>query len=248
MSTYLSLLDTSCLFEFLVRLPYPDLRSILVVKPALYRITNSEHFDMMWKKYNITVRVSKDVIITTEEIDTLGLKHGYVRKYGYNNVMYEESFYVQDKIWSCTRWYRDDDGNYIEPKQIHTYIQYSYSPDKSNENDTSEITDYNLDGSIQERISTRNGLRHGISMGYHDDTGIYIRDYHKGQLGRWFNFYPNGHLCSMTDYRPMRTFTSYHFHENGKKRREIPHKNGKPYGFEKQWNDQGELTLCRSLS
>jgi antitoxin component YwqK of YwqJK toxin-antitoxin module len=233
----LSLLDTACLFELLVRLPYPDLRNILALKHYLYRLTNTPYFEEKWKKHNITMKVFKDDTnnTITQEVDSLGLKHGYARNYNYENKLHEESFYVQDKIWSSTTWSGHEMKLYIRYRKEFSYIG----------NDCiSQTTKYDVDGTTIGKWASKNAKRHGLTWLYYDDGRIAIEEYDDGLAsGRWIIFNSNGQLSLLTWFTSYTStsYTSYNFFDNGKKWKEVRFKYGLLHGITKVWNQAGEL-------
>ena len=218
MSSYLSLLDTSCLFEFLSRLPYPDLRNLLSIKPSLYKITNTELFDEEWKKHNIKV-VATGVREKTD-VDTLGWAHGNKYKHGENNKLWVTEKYFQGKCISTCEWM----DNCIK-RQTNVYLG----------NDTYELFEIKLeDDTLITRFAHRNKVRYGIDWRYEDES-ISLVDYgSNGKLDYMVMWYPTGELmCMVTKTKTLE------WDITGIKRHDISRRNNLNHGPAIEWDEHG---------
>ena len=233
MYTYLSMLDSACLFELLVRVSYPELRNLLVIKPRLYRITNSEHFQKEWKKYNIKLVInSKWVGQSVEaEMDSAGFYHGVVRAYR-NNFCYKETTYVQGIPMTSIRY---DNDRTLVTEVIYTHIgddKYVSKTLWSN-------------GQIFSRYLFKNKNLHGLNVDHDADGRIKLCEYIDGIVHhpyvRWFD---NGQIEFMMARRVNKDKDVYNFTRwfiNGNiSQRGSQDRHNRLRGRFQSWNEVGE--------
>lgn len=220
MSSYLSLLDTSCLFEFLSRLPYPDLRNLLSIKPSLYKITNTELFDEEWKKHNIKVVATG--VREKIDIDTLGISHGSKYKYNVdNNTLWSREEYFQGKCVSTCEWIRDC------VKRV-TYVYLG--------TDTYDIVEYIRvdDSTLITRFMYKNKVRNGVDWEYEDDSIILIDYGSDGKMRYMVAWYPTGELmCMVTKTKTLG------WDITGIKRHDISRRHNLNHGPAIAWDERG---------
>lgn len=230
MFSYLSLLDSACLFELLIRLSYPDLRSILAVNPRLYRITNTKLFNETWKKYNITIVETKFVngFTLKAETDMFGIKHGTSYDYGQTGDLWFQKEYIQGKIVSVCEW----------PNQCivrRDYVYFDGVTYKISEVRHAETND------LISRSLQRDSYRAGSEWEYSASGSISLWNYALYSYSEpslrvlWF---PSGIMHYMrTKLKECCWWPS------GIKRYDNPlNVHGRPHGIAREWNEQGELT------
>ena len=225
--SYLSLLDTACIFEILVRLSYRDLRSILIMNPCLYRITNSKHFNQEWKKHNIKVVETKfdNGFTLKAETDKEGITHGTSYDYSPTGVLWFQKEYIQGKVVSVCEW----------PNQCFVRRDYIYFNNMTYR--ISEVRHAETNDLIS-RALHRDSYRTGLEWEHSTRGSIVLCDYGPDTRTevrvQWF---PNGNMEYMrTNIKECRWW------QNGVKRFDKPLKNGILHGLSKQWNEHGMLT------
>lgn len=233
MNTYLDLLDSSTIFELLVRLHYQDLIAICKIYCSLYKITTTSFFQEEWKTYNIrTVTWQKDEsTYISMELDRTNLRHGTYREYIENGIVLLETNYIQDyKHGSEVKWNNDEENKLRSVEsfrngQLHGKCIY-----------------YGEDGNIQE-LSYVNGISDGVHRDIMADGMIKISQT-KGGIphGKWIQFHSNGVIAHVTYYgRPEYTATSWF--DNARKQREFTYANNTMHGYYRTWDINGELEL-----
>ena len=230
---YLDLLDSSTIFEILVRLHYNTRARPIYAKifGSLYKITTTSYFQEVWKKYNIrrvTWQQDESTYISME-LDRNDLRHGIYRVYTVTGIVLAETNYIQDVKNGCeVKW-----NNNGTLKSVETYVGDILH---------GKCIYYGEDGNIQE-ISYVHGVSNGVHRDIMEDGMIKISQTKNGiPHGKWIQFHSNGVIAHVTYYgRPEYTSTSWF--DNGRKQREYTYRHNKPHGYHRQWNINGELEL-----
>ena len=186
----MNLLDKSSLFELLIRLDYTELQSLLRAYPKkLYRITNGDHFNNAWNKYNLRtfgwINETGDKVVT--EYDRHDLKHGVETVY-IDHVKFSTTQYSQDKQHGLTRhWYANGT----------LYSCVTFVDGQRN----GSAYGYQRDGSLDWVRSYKNNLLDGLCKTYNSDTQNTTWTGYKSNKahGKSYWFYDNGQLyCEFT--------------------------------------------------